>query len=429
MKLASILCISFLLSAELAHAVDVDEIYKFEPCFKFKTDAGRPPAISAEVANQISSPAQFPSWGTPLGPYIRAIERMNNSKSLSCDADGTDQKLPFHPLMRSAALVAQNTVQLIQEDLDRQEADLKMLSNCLTEKPTSDRCDKILDFLVNDLNHRMGMLRKLMALKDGALPGKMLEHDLPMSLFISKMVFPGQKEWKTSMAPLSESEQSSLSEFSRKLPPGKSTHSLYDQLLSTTPILLLLDETVTRAGLQHAVEVLLKNRPSPNQDTDFRQEIFLQTPYVARAISKLPDHQQADACLATKAIFLNLKVQYQVAPRSLAGLVLIASIPIGAASAGMAAFLGKFLSRSIWGASGLTAIQVATLSKRYWTGMSYCSSIYREKNPFPEADGLCRLDRTLQIQSDGESAVAINAALLGAMKIVPATVKIATGAK
>jgi hypothetical protein len=402
-----------------ALALDEDEIYKFEPCYDFRDKLGQPPQISPSLAHQLSSPKNFPLWGTPLGPYVRALERHQSRLNQDCDLANGTVLTPFPPLLRSVSMVASNTAELIRRDLEYQKRDMLTLAECL-RKQGDVHCDKISRFLASDLSERLKKMRLYMALKDGPYtPGTPLKHDLPYTQFISGLFFSAHKNWKEQQPPLSSEELAVLAESSRSLPEGRTAADLYDQMVSTTPILLLLDEPLSTAKLADAVDVLLKGYPKSFSFEGLGQEIFLQTPYVAQAISQLPKEDHYNACLVTKAVFRNLKIQYESIPRSLAGLALVASIPTGALGAGARVFFQRLMSRSAWSLSGLTAAQVATLSRRYLNGMKYCSALYRQKNPAPEVDGLCSFGKTSKLHSDAEISILVNAGILGAVKASP----------
>lgn len=407
------------LIAESTLALDEDEIYKFEPCFDFRDAGGRPPPISPSLANHLSAPKNFPTWGTPLSPYVRALARYQSRLNERCDITNGTSLTPFPPLLRSVSIVAQNTAELIRRDLESQKRDMITIAECL-EKRGDARCEKIANFLVSDLSERMRKLRLYMALKDGPYKsGAPLKHDFPYTKFVSGLIFSAQLGWKEQQHPLAPDELATLAEFSRSLPKGRTAADLYDQMLSTTPILLLLDEPVTTSKLSAAAGLLVEGYPKNFSFEELGQEIFLQTPYVARAISELPKEEQFDACLVTKAVFRNLKIQYETMPRSLAGLALAASIPSGALGAGAKVFLQQLMNRSAWSLGVLTAAQVGTMSRRYLNGMNYCSALYREKNPSPDADGLCKFGKMNQLHEDAEVALLINAGLFGSFKTGP----------
>lgn len=447
-----------------SQGLDPNEIYKFDPCYKFRLkipnpardlpdqprELSVPPSLSSEVSNAVSRPEKFPAWGVSLSPYIQAVERINGrNANEKCDQNGTSAQ-NVSPLLKSLADVSRKTADLMVQDLKSQNRDMQKVVSCLqgldyfqmdSTEPVSvaqflpslpdeekARCAKMVNFLVRDLSGRQKRMRMYMALNKGKNPelGDSLTHDLPFTTFISSALFPVQAEWQTSAEPLNAKELSELPNFSRSL-GGKRPADLYDQMISTTPVLLQIKGDVTPRKIEYAVRSILTHSKFNEKEfqENISQEMFLNTPYVAAAIQQLPENEQQNACVVARVMFDRLKIKYETSPRFLAAAALLLSTPMRAISAGGGAVAsgvaktagGEFMRKAGWGMLGVSAVESAKLFKRYNNGMHMCTAIYRQRFENPEVDGICSLHKLNKIQDDAEFMVITSAGIFGAITL------------
>lgn len=437
----------FFYDVALSQGLDANEIYKFEPCFQFRDAAGNPPAIPQAFAKDIRDPSRFPGWAVPLSPYIAGIERLNGRHSNEqCDRTNTGL-LNVSPLAVSLAEVSRRTADLIVKDLQKQKSEMEKVSECLQNvtyfeadspkgvtpevfrpyfpKEKAASCTKIINFLVKDLGERQQRMRMYMALTQGKTPslGAKISHDLPFTTMLSSALFPVQEFWQKEAAPLSAEEFSALPEFSRSL-GGRSPADLYDQLISTTPVLLLIKGEVTPRKIGYALDSILAH--SKFNEAEFLDnmsyEMFFNTPYVASAIQEMEKSEQENACLVTRLVFDRLKTKYETNPRFLAAAALLLSAPLKAISAGASAGLAKaagseFMRKAGLGMVGLSAVETAKLFDRYNRGMQMCTAIYRQRHEDPDVDGICSLHKIKALQEDAELMAVVNAGVFGAVTL------------
>ena len=442
---------SLIFLGDVAHSqgLDPNEIYKFDPCFQFRDKDGKPPSISLTFEKDIRDPSRFPGWAVPLSPYIEGVERLNRRHSNEqCDKSHTGH-LNVSPLLISLAEVSRRTADLIIQDMRKQKSEMEKVSECLQgvgyfqtdntsvtpemfrpsfakDKVTS--CTKIINFLTKDLSERQQRMRMYMALTQGKTPqfGERLSHDLPFSTLLTSSLIPIQEFWQKDAEPLTANEYSALPEFSRSL-KGRSPSDLYDQLISTTPVLLMIKGEVTPRKIGYALDSILKHSKFNEDDflNNLGYEMFFSTPYVATAIQGMAKESQENACLVTRLVFDRLKTKYEVNPRFMAAAALLLSAPLKAissgataASAGMAKSAGaEFMQKAGWAAVGLSAVETAKLYDRYNRGMMMCTTIYRQRYEDPEVDGVCSLHKMKKIQEDAELMAIANAGVFGIMTL------------
>lgn len=441
----ALLSLVFFCDVALSQGLDANEIYKFEPCFQFRDSAGNPPAIPLAFEKDIRDPSRFPGWAVPLSPYIDGIERLNGRHSNEqCDKTNTGL-LNVSPLSISLAEVSRRTADLIVKDLQKQKSEMEKVSECLTNvsyfeadsphgvtqemflpsfaKDKIPGCTKIINFLVKDLGERQKRMRSYMALTQGKTPslGDSLSHDLPFTTMLSSALFPVQKSWQRSAAPLTDQEFAALPEFSRSL-GGRSPSDLYDQLISTTPVLLLINGEVTPRKIGWALDSILAKSKFNEADflNNISYEMFFNTPYVASAIHEMEKGEQENACLITRLVFDRLKTKYEKNPRFLSAAALLLSAPLKALSAGATAGLAKaagseFMRKAGLGMVGLSAVETAKLFDRYNRGMQMCTAMYRQRHEDPDVDGICSLHKMKALQEDAELTTVVNAGVFGAV--------------
>ncbi len=419
-----------------------------------------PPDWEKTLEVGLSRPQNFPSWGADLLPVLRAVENQNRKlETESCRADRPAPAL-IHPMMRSLATVGQRliteidtTVASQQEDADRaldclnrvSEADPDVLTIHKGENPTvnfqarqfsapkgenlnSEMCAVLTNYLVQNLTGRHTRMRYYMAMIDGPpAAGKPLQHDEPFSRFLLGDSLSSQSESRAEVAPITAEEMPKLIAFRKNMKTDRRPIDLYDQILSTTPVLLKMNGGVSAQSLKLALSEMKKDRSEEFGENrrELPQETFLKTVLVARAIGTLPLEERPLACKSVSQLYRNLIQKYQKNPRLLSALeaatIVAAVIPNPGTFAAWPAVAKFFLESRTKRAVGVTSIsaaqKIAVQLERYNRGVQFCSQIFREKFEAPEVDGLCAIRADNEILQKAEVQATSNA-LMGTTAVV-----------
>lgn len=418
------------------HALDADEIYKFDVCKGTSS-----PFTDKEVDGLLESSRDFPSSYMRLGSYIDYVQTYNDraQNDRSCPLKGPNL-LPPHPVLEALIAVTTGTTAMMAIDIQQQrklvekasicsavwakkvpkpsevttaQASITMFKELTGKSPSPDECVKFVNAFVPELNFRYRRMRQYLVLSDKKqILDYRLSHDRPFTTFIGEKVV--KTVWKTdgSISQLTKDEIQELAGLSAALKTDPK--SLYSQIVSTSQILLYFTDpptpkTITEA-FQHWQEEtsadtisFLKNPP---------QEIMLYTPYVVEAIKQLPEGQRGEACQAVKEIYKNLKFRYDGVPRLLNIAALAFSVPSPARmiKGGVAKAFGEFAKRAGIGATVVGGYNAVDNLLIYLDGVTMCSRVAMERNMNPEIDGLCSLEKVNGKYEEAQTNAIVSAA-------------------